>query len=169
MFGVLKRVALGFDRLFEMFALTSLTLMTIIVTVQVFTRTFGNFVFFWSEELTLLLLIWTAFLGIAIGFREVLHLSMDSVTRRLPQMTQRSLSKIITISVFIFGLLLVIYGWEYSELMHSNTLSATGWPRSVMYVVVPISGAMICVYSFLQIIGIDTRRHKDLEQEEEVD
>jgi TRAP-type C4-dicarboxylate transport system permease small subunit len=168
MVRVLKRLALGFDRLFELFALSALTLMTIVVTVQVFTRTFGNFVYYWSEELTLLLLIWTAFLGIAIGFREKLHLSMDSVIRRLSPSAQAMLAKVITAVVFIFGLLLVIYGWEYTELMHANTLAATGWPRSVQYLVVPISGVMICIYSSLQLIGIDTCRHRGLDDEEEV-
>ncbi|WP_416358653.1 TRAP transporter small permease subunit [Brevibacillus thermoruber] len=44
------------------------------MTMQVFTRKLFNFVFFWSEEVTLLLLGWLAFMGIALGFREnILH------------------------------------------------------------------------------------------------
>ncbi|MDG5785983.1 TRAP transporter small permease [Evansella sp. AB-P1] len=165
----LKKLALGFDRLFEIFALTALSSLVIIVTIQVFTRTFGNFVYYWSEEITLLLLIWTAFLGIAIGFREKLHLSMDSIARRLPPPIRKYLSQVIIVTVFIFGLYLLVYGWQYADLMHSNTLSATGWPRSVQYLIVPISGAMICVYSTLQFFGIDTRRHIGLDDDEEVD
>ncbi|RKL68347.1 C4-dicarboxylate ABC transporter permease [Salipaludibacillus neizhouensis] len=168
MYKIIKKLALGLDRLLEVFALTTLSVMVIIVTVQVFTRTIGNFVYFWSEEVTLLLLVWTAFLGIAIGFREKLHLSMDSVTRRIPQSMQKIVSKVITITVFIFGLYLVIYGWQYTELMHANTLAATGLPRSIQYVIVPITGVLVCIYSFLQIVGIDTRRHPESDDEEEV-
>ncbi|MGJ9385807.1 TRAP transporter small permease [Salipaludibacillus sp. CF4.18] len=168
MYKIIKKIALSLDRLLEIFALMTLSIMVIIVTVQVFTRTIGNFVYFWSEEVTLLLLVWTAFLGIAIGFREKLHLSMDSVTRRISQSAQKKVSKVITITVFIFGLYLVIYGWQYTELMHANTLAATGLPRSVQYVIVPITGVLVCIYSFLQIVGIETRRHPESDDEEEV-
>lgn len=167
--GMLKKIAAGLDRLVELLALTSLALMVMIVTVQVFTRTFGNFVFYWSEEITLLLLIWTAFLGIALGFREMLHLSMDSLARRLPATVQKMLAKLITVVIFLFGLYLAVYGWEYTELMHPNTLSATGWPRSVQYMIVPISGVMICSYSMLQLFGVNTRRQVGLDGEEEVE
>lgn len=163
----LKTLALGFDRIFEVFSLCALALMVIIVTIQVFTRTFWNYVHPWSEEWTLLLLIWSAFLGIAIGFREKLHLSMDSLTRRLPDTTRRILSRVLAAVVFGFGVYMVVYGWEYTELMQPNTLAATGWSRSIQYVVFPISGLMICIYSFLQVIGIDTRRHQGIDDDDE--
>ena len=70
MIGRLKQIAQAFDRIFEIFALTSMVAMTLIVTLQVITRRIFNFVYFWSEEVTLLLLIWFGFLGIAIGFKK---------------------------------------------------------------------------------------------------
>ncbi|HEY8529063.1 MAG TPA: TRAP transporter small permease subunit, partial [Paenibacillaceae bacterium] len=60
-----KRFALWFDKFFEAFALTALAAMTLIVTVQVITRKLFNFVFHWSEEITLLLLIYYGFMGVA--------------------------------------------------------------------------------------------------------
>ena len=44
----LRRLALWFDTLFETLAVSALTLMTLIVTIQVITRKVFNFVFMWS-------------------------------------------------------------------------------------------------------------------------
>lgn len=154
--------ALIIDKIIENFALSALAAMTLIVTMQVFTRKLFNFVFFWSEEITLLLLIWFAILGIAIGFREKLHLAMDSFTNLFPASWNKVLDKIIAACTFMFGVYLIIYGWDFTVMMHANTLSATQWPVSVMYIVMPITGVLVCIYSFLELLGVDTVRHQDL-------
>lgn len=160
----LKRIALWIDSLFENFALIALASMTIIVTIQVITRKLFNHVFYWSEEVTLLLMVWFSFMGIAIGFREKLHMSMDSLTKFLPKRVNRILDKIIDVCIFLFGLYLIINGWQFTVLMNESTLPATQLPNSVQYAVMPLTGIMICVYSFLQLIGINTIRHHDIEE-----
>ncbi|MEI7026635.1 TRAP transporter small permease [Paenibacillus sp. y28] len=155
----LKKAALMLDSFFEYFALTALGAMTFIVSLQVLTRKLFNFVFFWSEEITLLLLVWFAFMGIAIGFREKLHLAMDSLTQYFPKQVNKALDKIISLTIFAFGLYLLKNGWDFTVLMNESTLPATKLPNSVTYVVMPITGLMICSYSLLELLGIDTRRH----------
>jgi TRAP-type C4-dicarboxylate transport system permease small subunit len=161
----LKKIALAIDTLFESFALLGLTSMILIVITQVMTRKLFNFVFFWSEEMTLLLLVWFAFMGMAIGFREDLHLGVDSFTAFLPDMLNRVLDKIIGISIFGFGVYLIIYGWEFTVMMNESTLAATKLPNSILYLVLPVSGVMTCAYSALQVAGFNTKRHKGNEVE----
>ncbi|CAM4388987.1 TRAP transporter small permease [Paenibacillus tarimensis] len=161
----LRAAALQIDKAVEAFAVSAVALMTIIVTVQVITRKVFNFVFFWSEEITLLLLIWFSFLGIAIGFREKLHLAMDAVAKRLPAGLNKALDYIIGSATLLFGGYLILYGWEFTVLMHNNTMTATDWPSSVMYIIMPVTGLMICVYTILQLAGVDTVRHRHLDEE----
>ncbi len=161
----LKKIALAIDTLFESVALLGLTSMILIVTMQVMTRKLLNFVFFWSEEMTLLLLVWFAFMGMAIGFREHLHLGVDSFTEFLPAKANLILDKIIGLSIFAFGVYLIWYGWDFTVMMHESTLAATKLPNSVLYVVMPVTGVMTCAYSALQVAGFDTRRHKGNEVE----
>jgi TRAP-type C4-dicarboxylate transport system permease small subunit len=160
----LKKIALLIDSLFENLALIALASMTVIVFIQVITRKLFNHVFFWSEEVTLLLMVWFSFMGIAIGFREKLHMSMDSVTKFFPKRVNKLLDKIIDVCIFLFGLYLIVNGWQFTVLMNESKLPATQLPNSVQYVVMPLTGVMICVYSFLQFIGIDTIRHRGLEE-----
>ena len=155
----LKRICLMIDSLFEKVAIGSLILMIIIVTLQVFTRKLFNFVLFWSEEVTLLLLCWFSFMGIAIGVREKLHLSIESFTAKLPPVANMVIDKIVLLSTMAFGFYLLKYGWDFTVLMGGSTLPATKLSNGWEYAVMPITGFMMIIYAFLQLIGIDTRRH----------
>jgi TRAP-type transport system small permease protein len=160
----LKKIGLLIDSIFENAALLALLSLVVIVTMQVFTRKLFNFVFFWSEEVTLLLLGWLAFMGIALGFRENIHMGMDSFTSHLPKAVNKVLDKVISLSIFAFGLYLVIQGWDFTVLMAESTLPATKLPSSAGYLVMPVTGIMICGYSILQLCNISTTRHQDLEE-----
>ena len=161
---LLRRIVLAIDSGLETFALTSLLSMIMIVSVQVFTRKVFNFVFFWSEEITLLLLVWFAFMGIGIGVREHLHMAMDLIEGFTPKWFIKILDKLIELSTFIFGVYLIYYGWEFTVIMNESTLAATKLPNSALYIVMPITGVMICAYSLLQFCGVDTTRHDYLKE-----
>jgi TRAP-type C4-dicarboxylate transport system permease small subunit len=163
---LLKKIALAIDTFFESFSMLALLAMIVIVTVQVLTRKLFNFVLYWSEEVTLLLLVWFSFLGIAIGFREHLHMAIDTFTAKLPKKFNWWLDRFIYACTFAFGMYLIISGTEFTQLMNESTLAATKLPNSVIYVVMPITGVLVCIYSFLQLIGIDTKRHRGLEEGE---
>ncbi|MCM3630443.1 TRAP transporter small permease [Paenibacillus glycanilyticus] len=158
----LKKIALAIDTLLESITLIGLLTMIIIVTVQVFTRKVFSFVFHSSEEITMLLMVWFSFLGIAFGFREHLHMGIDSFTSKLPKAVNLVLDKLIGAAIFAFGVYLVYYGWDFTKLMSESELPATGWPNSLLYLVMPITGVLVCIYAILQLIGIDTRRHRQI-------
>ncbi len=157
-----KKLLLAIDSFVESFCLLSMLTMVIIVSIQVVTRKLFNFVFFWSEEITLLLLAWFAFMGIAIGCRENLHLAMDVLENFTSEKFLKKLDKLIQLSTFIFGIYLIIYGWQFTALMSESTLPATKMPNSMLYVVMPLTGVMTCAYSLLQLMGVDTKRHTKL-------
>ncbi|MFS0643604.1 TRAP transporter small permease [Siminovitchia sp. 179-K 8D1 HS] len=155
----LKQACLFIDSLFEKVALGSLIAMIIIVTLQVFTRKLFHFVLFWSEEVTLLLLCWFSFMGIAIGVREKLHLAIESFTANLPPAAINVLDKVVALGTMAFAVYLIKYGWDFTVLMSDSTLPATKLSNAWEYAIMPITGFMMIIYAFLQLIGIDTRRH----------
>jgi TRAP-type C4-dicarboxylate transport system permease small subunit len=162
--NLIKKVCLFIDSVFEKLTLLTLVTLIIVVTTQVMTRKLFNFVFYWSEEVTLLLLAWFAFMAIAIGFREYIHLGIDSFTNLFPKLFNKVLDKIISASILAFGLYLVVQGWNFTVLMWDSTLPATKLPSSVTYLAMPITGVMICGYAILQLLNINTVRHKDIEE-----
>jgi len=161
---ILKKAYAFIDALFEKFTLLSLVALVLVVTLQVITRYFFNFVFFWSEEITLLLLVWFGFMGIAIGFREYIHLGIDSFTNLFPKMFNKILDKIIIVSAFAFGMYLVVQGGQFTVMTLDSTLPATKLPASITYLTMPVTGIMICLYAILHLFNIDTARYRDLEE-----
>ena len=158
--ALLRKIALRIDTFFETFAILALLSVILIMFVQVLTRKLFNFVFFWSEEGILLCLVWFAFMGIAIGFREGVHMGVEALTDHLPAGVNRWIDKWIELMGLLYGLYFVIYGWEFTVLMFDSTLPATKLPNGIVYLVMPVSGLMVCAYSLLHLAGIDTKRHK---------
>jgi TRAP-type C4-dicarboxylate transport system permease small subunit len=162
--GNLKRFFLAVDKIIEGFAITLLVAMILIVFVAVITRKIFGFVFAWSEEITLLCLTWFTFMGIAIGFRERLHLGMDMFDQ-LPRKILNISDRLIDAVNFFFGLYLVWYGWDFAWMMQGSVLAATQLPNVIQYIVMPITGVLTCVYSGLQLLGKDLRRYHIIEEE----
>jgi TRAP-type C4-dicarboxylate transport system permease small subunit len=162
--GSLGKALLMADKIIEGFAITLLVGMILIVFVAVVTRKVFGFVFAWSEEVTLLCLTWFTFMGIAIGFRERLHLGMD-LFEKLPKRVLDASDKLVDLVTFLFGLYLVVYGWDFSMMMQGSFLAATQLPNMVQYIVMPITGVLTCVYSALQFFGRDLRRYHTIEEE----
>ncbi|MCM3790892.1 TRAP transporter small permease [Domibacillus indicus] len=161
----IKKAGLWIDSIFEKAALLSLVALIFVVTMQVMTRKLFNFVFFWSEEVTLLLLAWFAFMSIAIGFREYIHLGIDSFTNLFSKKFNKVWDKVIMLSTLAFGMYLVIQGWDFTVLMMDSTLPATKLPSSVTYLAMPITGMMISGYALLHLFNIQTTRHQGIEEE----
>ena len=162
--GSVGRFFLMVDKIIEGFAITLLVAMILIVFVAVVTRKIFGFVFAWSEEVTLLCLTWFTFMGIAIGFRERLHLGMD-LFEKLPKKLLDASDKLVDFVTFFFGLYLVVYGWDFALMMRGSILAATELPNLIQYIVMPITGVLTCVYSVLQLLGRDLRRYHTIEEE----
>lgn len=154
-----------FDRVLDVATISLLVAMIAIVFTQVITRKLFSYVFVWSEEVTLLCLTWFSFIGIAIGFREGVHLAMDVITSYLPEKLNWVLDRLIQLTIFAFGLYLVVFGWQFTVRMAQSTLPATGLPNSLQYVVMPFTGVLTCLYSALQFFGVDTRRFQHIDEE----
>ena len=156
----LKKLALKIDTAFETVSILFLLGVIIVMAVQVATRKLFNFVFFWSEEAILLCLVWFSFMGIAIGFREGVHMGVEALTDRMSARANKWIDIWVNLMGLLYGVYFVIYGWEFTVLMFESTLPATKLPNSVVYAVMPVSGLMVCAYSLLQLFGVNTKRHK---------
>jgi TRAP-type transport system small permease protein len=160
----MRQFFLTIDKAVDGFCIVLLVAMILIVVMAVITRKGFGWMFAWSEEVTLLCLTWFTFMGIAVGFRERLHLSMELFEKLPPKVLLLS-DRFIDLVTFFFGLYLVIYGWNFAMMMRGSILSATQMPNLVQYIVMPITGVMTCIYSALQFLGHDLRRYNVIEEE----
>lgn len=165
--GPIGRLFLFLDKVIEGYAIALLVFLIVNVFAAVIMRRFMGQMFPWSEEMSLLSLTWFSFMGIAIGFREDLHLSMDLIDHYLSPKAIVIWDKVIDLVVFAFGLYLCYFGLEFTLKMAGSTLSVTGWPNTLQYVVIPITGFLTSIYALLKFLGYDLKRYNKIDEESE--
>jgi len=155
----LVKVYYWVNRFFETLAMALIIIMTAITCYRVLMRFVLNFTPSWTEELTCILVIWVTLIGLAIGVRERLHLHIHMFFEKFPQRVQKWLERGNIVLEFLLGLLLVIEGGRLCIQQHRNTMSIVHifpyserlMPNSVLYVFVPIAGALIMVYALIHL------------------
>ena len=154
-FDCIYRLLLEFSKLV-------LLVIVVVVSVQVFCRFFKHSIM-WSEEVALLLMVWTAFIAMAIGVEKDLHISITIFFNKLPSAVQKVLQKLILIAIIFFGIILIRYGIELSAVSMGNKLPATQWPNGVKFMMMPVSGVFICYFALLDLLGLKRFRHLSIE------
>lgn len=143
---VLKKIKGFLDKLLLYVSLTLLAVMTIVIIYQVFSRQVLHSTPSWSEELSRVLFVWVAFLGVAYGFKEKLHIGVGLFVKLLPEKVQTFFEYFTKILIIGFGILILYYGWHFTTLMGNSTLPGMGVPSSVLYIVIPITGFYVMLY-----------------------
>ncbi|QAT48768.1 TRAP transporter small permease [Caproiciproducens sp. NJN-50] len=144
-----------------------LLVIVLIVSAQVVCRKFLGFSIAWSEEVSLLLMVWMAFISMAIGVEKHLHIGIELFFKLFPKPFQKILAFINNIVTFLFGIMLIVYGVMLIQSTSDSTLPATQWPASSMYLMIPAAGFFICYYSLIEVFHLDRFRHRDLTQSKE--
>ena len=135
----------------------------IIVSCEVFARLVIHHSIMWSEEVALLLMVWTAFIAMAIGVEKGLHISITLFFNMFPKPVQFVIAKINTLATIFFGYILVVYGIKLASMTMTSTLPATQWPAGTAYVMMPVGGAFIIYFAVLDLFGAKKYRHLAIE------
>ena len=149
------------DQAFEELSKIMLLVMVVIVCFQVFARKLFSYTPTWSLDVTIFLLIWFSFLGIAMGFRERIHLAFTSI--EFSDKANFYIEKFISILEIIFSLILIIYGTQLTLNDFGQIIPTMGnLPVAYRTLAVPVSGVLILFYSIFQLFGVNLKRHKGL-------
>ncbi|WP_052745536.1 TRAP transporter small permease [Allosalinactinospora lopnorensis] len=146
------------DRTTDTLALTGLASMVVVVSWQVFGRYVLSASPAWAPETALVLLAWLGLLGVAIGVREHAHIGVTFVADRLPRRVRAVVLRLTPVLFLVFGVYLVVQGWDFTQMTMNSTMPATGLPTAVQYAAMPVTGVLVCVYSALQMLNVETSR-----------
>lgn len=138
-----------------------LVVMVVVVSAAVFFRFVLNSGIKWSDEVALITMVWFTFIGLAIGVRRSLHISIEIIASVLPQRVNMFLDKFINIVCAFLGVVMVIYGIKLVEFTMESTLPATGLPSAILYVIVPISAVFVSYYSLVKLFGLEETINND--------
>ena len=124
--------------------------MVFTVSWQIFTRFILNDPSLYSEEIAGFLLIWIGMLGSTYALLEKSHIGIDVVTKNFIG-KEKAMSEIFIYSIIIlFSFFVLIIGGlrlVYITLSLNQISPALGIRMAYIYLVVPISGIMMIVFS----------------------
>lgn len=170
--GVRMRVTIAIDRWLwrpvDGVLLICVSSMLIAVSTQVFARTY-NFSTPWTEELSRFLFIWTAFLGLSVGFRKLHHPRIMLLVNILPPIFRR-------VSVHIYALTGMIFfsvvGWYSLKLVYRQIRIGEVSPvlGIGMYIItIPaVISAVLSVIALIQTVYLDKASRSQLEDTDRV-
>ena len=129
-----------------------LTIMTLLVLYQVFTRYVLNYPAAFTEELLKYALIWTDFIGAAYAFYTREHMALIVFRDKLNPQGRKILMSAIDILILLFALFVMTIGGVKLALSARSVYSALlGIPRSLVYAMAPISGVFIIVAQIINL------------------
>ena len=131
------------------FALASVLLlaMTGIIGLQVFSRKVLHETRAWSTEVAVQAMIWMGLIGAGVCVRTGSHIAVEIVERYLPPRLRRAAAWVVTGGQALTGLILVIWGTLAAISQRGGTTPGAKIPLSLSYLVLPISGAMMILFS----------------------
>lgn len=162
--GTFRRTWRAVDAVFEVLCILCLVATLLIVLWQVFSREVLSNSPSWSEESARILLVWIGFLGATIGFREGAHIAVTFLVDKFPGRLRAVIDRLVQVLLLGFGLFLIVQGTQFVIDARMATLPGTGLPRSVSYLMMPVTGVMVVLYTTLQAFGVSTKRYSESDE-----
>lgn len=156
--NTVKKLLNGIDVIIEYICCGILVFLICLVFSQVFCRYVLRFTPSWSEETSVILMIWMGFIACAIGVKKGIHLTITAFVGLFPKKVQKVIFYLDEIAVLIFGLIMVRYGAELSSHTMMSIMPATQIKTGFLYMCIPIAGVMIVVYCIVRIINLALNR-----------
>lgn len=135
------------DKIVEIICIILLSAMTLLVTYQVIVRYFFNAPSTFSEVLSKYLFVWLVMLCSAyvFGLRE--HMNIGFLRDKLPLKAKLIVEIISEVVILVFAWSIMIIGGSSGAMRQMIQLdSALEIPIGLIYMIIPISGALISFY-----------------------
>lgn len=143
------------DRTLEITLIAIMSILVIDVTWQVISRYVLTNPSSFTDELASFLLIWVGILGAAYVAGKQEHLAIDLLLQKSSPKRQQKIMLLINSLILLFAASVMVVGGTWlvaTRFMLGVNSSAMHLPLGYVYLVMPLSGVLICYYSILFII-----------------
>jgi len=123
-----------------------LSAMVVIMFASVIWRYVLNAPIVWADQLSGWIFVWMTYLGIAVGYRRGIHIGVDDLVRKMPEMMQFIVANLVDLSVGIFLIIVVYQGYGIVVRSLGQVYGALELPPSYMYAAAPVSCAIMLVF-----------------------
>ena len=129
-----------------------LSITTVIIIMNVFTRYFLKFTYNWAEEIAVGAFIWVIFLGLANAYKTNHLVGVEAAMKLLPKKGRTILEFIVSIVVFILSSTMLFLSYKYVA-GSTKITTALEVNYGYIYSAIIVSFALITIYSIYFAIG----------------
>jgi TRAP-type C4-dicarboxylate transport system permease small subunit len=149
--AVYKKCVRGLCFFFEVIAALSLVGMLTVVLIHVTMRYFFHAAPGWSEELARQFMILFAFIGVALGVRDKIHIAVTILAERALKKVLLPLEIFVKFLIFVLGIMMSSFMGPYFTQLKDNRLPGTGIPVGFQYLIPTIMGVLVSLVALYQI------------------
>lgn len=131
-----------------------LAVMTGLVIVDVTGRYVLNTSFAGTAEIATALFVWLIFLGSSGAVRKLQHIGIEGLTVFIPDRLLPWLQLAISLAIAAVSLHMARIGLNLANASWEREIDMVGVPYFYVYLVIPISFALIALHSALQVVDI---------------
>jgi TRAP-type C4-dicarboxylate transport system permease small subunit len=121
--------------------------LAVLLFLQVLLRYFFNAPLAWSDDIIRIMFVWVSLLGAAIAWKRRAHLHIAIIGERLPHRWRRLLPLLASVVAAAVSAALMVQGWIGTQQNMRQLLPITGIPVGWLYLALPVSAALILLYS----------------------
>ena len=147
--GVLRFATQYFE---EIVAGVFMVLMSLTTFANVIARYFFNSPIQWAEELARYSFIWVVFMGAVVCTKRKRHIAIDILLHTLPARSTVWVRLLVDCCTLSIALVIAYYGWKLTSAATQITATLQV-PHYVIYVVVPVSAALIILHTLGDFLG----------------
>ena len=123
-----------------------------IVCLAVFFRYVVGIALSWPEEIAGIIFVWYTLLGIVVLVAADAHIAFDAINKYLPPVIGKAIKLLSQLIIILYGAVMAIYGWKYLKAFPFEESSAAGINLSWLKIAIPLTGTLIVIYVFINMI-----------------
>jgi TRAP-type C4-dicarboxylate transport system, small permease component len=157
--SVLKSISYWMHKVLLIIAEVALIAMLVMVCANVFIRyVMGTGGIKWIEEVPSLLVAIFAYIAMAMGVRDRLHINVSIIYNLFPKNSgwRKAMDILSDLVMLLCGLFMLYYGFQrlFMQMRFPGTLPMTHWPVWITYIPIPLAGIPITFDSILYLFGV---------------
>jgi TRAP-type C4-dicarboxylate transport system permease small subunit len=148
-----KKIASVFNSVVSILGIILMVLMIFTLSAGIISRYVFNRPFFWTDEAARIILIWTIFIGAALGFRKnspIAHIRVDFLGSFLSSELRKIVKRIVWSLIILFCIAITVIDINFIALAGSIKTAALGIPKFIIYITLLIFALITLLFSLEQ-------------------
>lgn len=150
----LKYLVTFFNRLEDVLLVGMLTAMLILASVQILVRNLFQSGILWGDPLVRVMVLWVGLVGAMVAARRNQHISIDIVSRMLPQRVKKAVNAVVNLFAAVVCGIVAYYSLRLVRLEYLDGAVAFGAvPTWALESIIPLSFGVMALRYFVLMLS----------------